>query len=253
VNLVLELDALDRERPDQPFTARVAGQVVAFRAAQDLTWRDLIDGLRNFIGFVTWIAPGDEASTSLLSSIPVWKMQGLMTRYRQHYGLPENARGDQRLLNLLGHAEYRKAIEWDLHAIHGLDVTTEWQARRWRRLLDFIDGLPNHSHFGEAMAADEELAAAIIDADDGKPKKPVRRISDYSPEVEMLTLIADRVAENTQVLVASRGGKPRKLPHLPRPVTAVEKVRAKRRQKKHEWTVARVYGRIGPGSPPPNP
>lgn len=253
MNLVQALDALDRERPEQPFTVRVAGTVITLRAAQELTWRDLVDGIRNVVGFVTWIAPADQASAGLLSALPVWKIQAVMDRYRQHHGLTVDPRADQRLLALLGHPAYRKAIEWDLHATHRLDLGTEWRERRWRRLLDLIDGLPNHSHLAEAMAADDELAEAILNADDGRPQHAVRRISDYSPEVEMLTLIADRLAENTQVLLASRGGKPRKLPPLPRPVTAVEKARTRRRQAKHEWTVARVHGRIGPGSAPPSP
>lgn len=253
MSLLQELDGLDRERPGKPFTARVAGQVLTFRAAPDLGWRDLVDGLHSLVGFVHWIGPGDEASTDLLSAVPLWKMQGLVRAYRQHYALPASPAQDQRLLAVLGHAGYRKAIEWDLHAVHGLDLATEWRERRWRRLLDFIDGMPNHSHFAEAMAADEDLAEAILTADDGKPRKATRRISEFSPDVELLSLLNDRVAELIQVTVATRGGKARKVTPMPRPTTAVEKVRARRRQKKHEWTVARVYGQIGLGSPPPDP
>lgn len=252
MSLLLELDGLDRERPARPFTVRVAGHVITLRAAPDLSWRDLVDGLHSFVGFVTWIGPGDDGSVDLLSGIPLWQMQAVVRAYRQHYGLPVSAAQDQRLLMMLGNATYRRAIEWDLHAVHGLDLGAEWRARRWRRLLDFIDGLPHHSHFAEALAADDELAEAILNADDGRPKNPVRRLSDYSPQVELLTLLNDRLAELIQVTVASRGGKPRRVPPMPRPVSAVEKVKNRRRHRKHEWTVARVYGRIGPDSPPPS-
>jgi hypothetical protein len=250
VNLLRELDGLDREQPGQPFTLRIAGRLIVLRAAPELSWRDLVDGLHSFTGFTTWISP-DDAAGEVLGGLPLWQMQTVMRAYRQHYGLPASAQQDQRLLMLLGNPAYRRAIEWDLHALHGLDLGAEWRARRWRRLLDFVDGLPKHSHFAEALAADEDLAEAILDADDGKPKKVVRRLSEYSPEVELLTVLTDRVAELIQVTVASRGGKPRKVTPMPRPASAVEKVRTRRQRRRHEWTVARVYGRIGPDTPPP--
>lgn len=252
MSLLSELDGLDRERPGEPFTVRVAGQVIAFRSPTELTWRDLVDGLRNFVGFVSWIGPDDEETVDLLSAMPVWKMQAVMRAYRVHHGLPVTTAQDSRLLHLLGKPEYRKAIQWDLHAIHGLDLNTEWRARRWRRLVDFIDGLPTHSHFAEAMSNDEELAEAILDQpDDGPPKKPTRRLSEFSADVEVLSVLTDRVTELINVTVASRGGKPRKVPPMPRPATAVQRVRSRRQYDKHKWTVARVYGQIGPEVKPP--
>lgn len=250
MNLLRELDGLDREQPGQPFTLRVAGRVLTLPAAQTLSWRDLVDGLHSLVGFVAWISPDDTVG-EVLGGLTLWQMQAVIGAYRQHFGLPASPQQDQRLLMLLGNPAYRRAIEWDLHALHGLDLGAEWRARRWRRLLDFIDALPSHSHFAEALAGDEDLAEAIVDADDGTPKRPVRRLSEYNAEVELLTVLTDRVAELIQVTVASRGGKPRRVTPMPRPIGAVEKVRTRRQRRRHEWTVARVYGRIGPDTPPP--
>ncbi|MGK5677524.1 hypothetical protein [Actinoplanes sp. URMC 104] len=250
MSLLSELDGLDRERPEQPFTVRVAGQVITCRDPRELSWRDLVDGLHSLVGFVRWIAP-DEAAAMLLAALPLWKMQAVVAAYRRHYGLPASVREDGRLLMLMGRPQYRRAIEWDLHALHHLDLTTEWQARRWRRLMDFIDALPNHSHYAEQLAADEELAEVLLDQDDGSEKKPVRRLSEFTPEVELLSTLADRVGDLIQVTVASSGGKARKVTPQPRPVGAIEKVRLRRRAKRHDWTVARVYGRIGPETRPP--
>jgi len=103
-----------------------------------------------------------------------------------------------------------------------------------------------------AMANDEELAEEIVKRDDGKKHLPKRRLSEFTPEVEVLSTLADRMVELINVNVASRGGKPRKVPPMPRPVTAVQKVKRRRAARRHEWTVARVYGRIGPEVKPPD-
>lgn len=94
----------------------------------------------------------------------------------------------------------------------------------------------------EAMADDEDLAQRMLDKPgDGKPEQaPRRRLSDWSPTVEMLTCIQDRLTELIQVCAMLGGAKPRKVIPAPKPVTAIDRVRKRRRITAHEALVARV-------------
>lgn len=111
----------------------------------------------------------------------------------------------------------------------GLDLAAEWRSRRWRRLLNIIDGLPRTSAFRCAYANDDDAVAAWLEANDGEPPAPEVPLDEWSPEVERLTDLMDLVAENTAVLIAanSEGGyKPPK--PADRPKTAFGRVLARR-------------------------
>lgn len=120
-----------------------------------------------------------------------------------------------------------------------MDLGTEWRARRWRKLLNMIDGLPRDSAYVEALTSDEQWAAAVLDnpVPQGKPK---RRMADWSPELEMLTNLYDRMGEQIAVTVAVAGGKPKKVTPAPRPTTALERERRQRRDAKHRSVVSRM-------------
>lgn len=122
-----------------------------------------------------------------------------------------------------------------------LDLATEWRSRRWRRLLNLIDRLPRNSLFFEAISNDERLADQLAaSAGDDKPAKPTRRMADWSPTVEILTSILNRLGELTQAVAALGGAKPRKVQHAPYPVTAIEAARRRRREARHRMLVSRV-------------
>jgi hypothetical protein len=131
-----------------------------------------------------------------------------------------------------------------------LDLATEWRSRRWRRLLNVIDRLPRDSAFMEAMSDDDELADRMLrQRDDSKPPTPRRRMSDWSPTVEVLTAILDRLGELTQTVAALGGAKPGKLPRAPYPITAFDRARHRRRVESHKSLVSRVL-RKDPPIPP---
>ncbi|MBQ1047850.1 hypothetical protein KBX50_05175 [Micromonospora sp. C51] len=65
-------------------------------------------------------------------------------------------------------------------------------------------------------------------------------MSEWTPELERLTDLYDLVNEVIRVLVALKGGKPGSSKPLPRPVTALDRARARRRQSRHRSLVARV-------------
>lgn len=127
-----------------------------------------------------------------------------------------------------------------------------WRQRRWRLLLNLIEGLPRDSCYIEAFVQDEDAAGQILDAADGtEDSRPVRRMSEWSPAVEELAYIGDRVTELIQITVAARGRRPAKVPARPRPRTALERVRYRRAKSRHNWIVARAFGRAGPETKPP--
>ena len=70
-------------------------------------------------------------------------------------------------------------------------------------------------------------------------------MSEWSAEVELLTLIAERIAEHAQVSAVVGGGKARKIPPLPRPGSAVDRVRQRRREQRHRSLVARLLPKAG--------
>lgn len=128
-----------------------------------------------------------------------------------------------------------------------MDLATEWRSRRWRRLLSFIDGLPRNSEFVQALTEDEDLAAHLLD--NPPPDDAVAvRMADWSPELEALHLAIDRLGDVVKAVVASipKARMPR-IPPMPRPTTAVDRLRQQRRSTAHRTLVARVL----PNQPPP--
>lgn len=89
------------------------------------------------------------------------------------------------------------------------------------------------------MSQDEELAEAML-ANPPKETPPRRRMSEFSPVVELLSVCADRLAEVAQVIAATKGAKPGRVKPMPRPVTAMDRIRERRRLAKHKSLVARV-------------
>lgn len=114
-----------------------------------------------------------------------------------------------------------------------------WRRRRWRYLLNLIDHLPRDSAYMEAIANDEQLAEQLVrNLPEQAPAGP--RLSDWSPEVEALYALVDRVVELIHVTAAASGAKPGKVRMSPRPVTAIERARNRQRASKHKSLVARV-------------
>lgn len=132
---------------------------------------------------------------------------------------------------------------------NGLDLATEWRARRWQKLLDIIERLPRHSAYIEAITDDELIAERLALEPPPTDTSPRRRMSEYNAEVEMLSLLADRIAELIGTVAASRGIRPRKIPPAPRPVTAMERVRQRRRHATHRYLVSKLLPHKADGAP----
>lgn len=150
--------------------------------------------------------------------------------------------GSGRLVYLLG--RYYEAIEADL-ALRGWDLAELWKARRWRFLLNIINHLPGDSYFVAAMADDEDLAEQAPEPKPGPPP-----LTDFTPEVQRLTLIADRLGELITAVHNTVAKKPQKPPpRLPRPETAHDRIRRRRRSERHQLIRTRLRQAAAAGRP----
>ncbi len=84
----------------------------------------------------------------------------------------------------------------------------------------------------------------------GKESKPVRRMSDWSVTVELLSSILNRLGELTQAVAALGGAKPHKITPAPVPQTAMDRARNRRRFDNHRRLVARVLPQKRTNDPP---
>lgn len=129
--------------------------------------------------------------------------------------------------------------QWDLAAL--------WRQRRWRFLLNVIDHLPRHSHYVTAMAGDEELAEQLPEPKSGSSAPP---LTEWTPEAERLTLVCDRLAELITAVGNTVAKKPRRPPPpLPRPVTAHDRIRRRKRRERHHLILKRLQEAKSAGRP----
>lgn len=79
----------------------------------------------------------------------------------------------------------------------------------------------------------------MIDAadDDGDGAPP---LATWSPEVQYLAAVFDRLGELIAATIAAANGKPPKVRPLPRPRTAFDRARARRALSRHESLVAEM-------------
>lgn len=247
------LDELDGERPDQPFTVLAGGRVVAFAPAAGPAWIDLLEALGWPPSFMKWFGPTARADVDVIERLSVSQMRELLRAWRVHHGLCHDDRDHLRLASMLSKKEYRAAAEQDLWEVHHLDLTAEWQSRRWRRLLNLLDGLRRNSHVSEAFAMDEELAEIYLEHEhDGRGQRSEnsRKYSEYTAEVELLSYAVDRLGELIVAQAMGRGARRRKVEPMPRPQTALHRVRQRRARSKHQYTVARVFGYVDENGQP---
>lgn len=121
--------------------------------------------------------------------------------------------------------------------MRGIDLGQLWRARRWRKLLNLIDQLPRDSHYVEAQLDDEELAALMLTL---PAPAASRRMSEWTPEVEALAVVIDRLTEVIAVQIAAAGGTAPTFQAYLRPATAADRVRARERMANHRALVARL-------------
>lgn len=113
--------------------------------------------------------------------------------------------------------------------------------------------LPSNTLFQEALSQNEELVGRLMDErkdeDDDDRSSSRIRMRDFSPEVEALYNITDRLGDVCSGLAGLGGSKPRRVSPMKRPQTAWERISQARQRDKHERLVRRVL----PNGPQPLP
>lgn len=94
-----------------------------------------------------------------------------------------------------------------------------------RKVLALVEHLPRYSAYSEAVAQDDELAENSVEG----PAPASLPLTEWTPEAEALWTVADRLADVIRAVVETQGGKVGKIPSAPRPVTAFDRARARRR------------------------
>jgi hypothetical protein len=129
-----------------------------------------------------------------------------------------------------------------------------WRRGQWRKLLNLIDHLPRNSHYSQAVSLDPEHARLIAEAQEsGKVKSsPAPPMATWSPETERLTAIIDLLKHLIYLTSAVNGGKGKSPDPELRPESAMTKIKAEQRQKRHEALAARVLRNRKPPPERPN-
>lgn len=148
------------------------------------------------------------------------------------------AGGSVSLLRLL--ERYGEEIEYDL-LTQGIDPLELFHARRWRRLRSLILHLPRTSLTREAMVQDDEMVAELLRANPSAAE-PSRhpRFADFSPEVEALSDITDRLGDVVRGISGLAGKKPKPIKAVPRPRTAFDRVKDTIDRERHDSLAARL-------------
>lgn len=97
-----------------------------------------------------------------------------------------------------------------------------------------IDGLPRHSHYGEAIAMDKALVDPQQQDRPGSQPRPSMR--EWSPEVELLAAVFNRMNS----FVQTQAEKDLKLKPWPTPLTAAELVTAEQRRQRRARLTERI-------------
>ena len=98
-----------------------------------------------------------------------------------------------------------------------------------------LDHLPRTSHLRQAMATDVDLYRATGGPDRPRLKPPAPPLTEYSPEVELLAAMFDRLGEVAAILARLGGSKRRaRLRPWARPETAEQLHRRQQRREAFE-------------------
>lgn len=193
----------------------------------------------------------DRAFESLRDKrISIWSIDTILDLWRAAYDLPE-INAAIRLAYVVDH--YQAALDYDLRKHIGVDLEELWLSRRWGRLLGYIDRLPSHTWYSQAVSEDPEHSALLAKqlaerelSDDDQPD-PGPPINTWSPEVAKLTDLHDAIKELTYVTVSANADPKKKVPEpqfAPRPNADLKRLTEREkyelRKAKHEALAARL-------------
>lgn len=105
----------------------------------------------------------------------------------------------------------------------------QWVADgRWEALLELIDQLPSASRLNEAIAQDDEAADELVkfsDQDDAERSAWSPRVAEFNLSNMLMVSLINEIKLLSQTVIASGGGKPKKVQPFPTPKTAIDRAR----------------------------
>jgi hypothetical protein len=86
----LNLDTIEREGgPTEPFEFTLGGRDYTLSDPQDVDWQELLVAMNHPVSFFRYVLPKADQPEFFDQKMPSWKMNVLMRKYQQHYGLPD--------------------------------------------------------------------------------------------------------------------------------------------------------------------
>ncbi|MBF6085225.1 hypothetical protein IU485_28045 [Nocardia cyriacigeorgica] len=124
----------------------------------------------------------------------------------------------------------------------------------WPKLFRFLARLPAGSHYRAAQDLDEDMARRILDAEAVREAAEITPSEDdqlptvsssagYTHETYLLMMLYEAIQHLNSTLVAvnlPKGKKPPRVKPLPRPVSALDRERAKREMREVDRALAEM-------------
>lgn len=140
---------------------------------------------------------------------------------------------------------YGRQIEYDLQRELGVDAQKLWRKRKWRKLLSHIDMLPQATQTRQAMLADPEHIAMILEAQEKyglKASGPP--MSEYTPEAARLDGVIDAIHALSYITAKANGAKGGQPPRpQPRPTSIIDDERHRKTMEKSKSVADRFMRR----------
>lgn len=91
----------------------------------------------------------------------------------------------------------------------------------------------------EARLDDPRVVEAVLSGSDQDRPPPRPALSEFTPELSMMTNMVDRLGELIAIMVKVNGGKSNVSP-MPRPLTGIDRARLRLEEQQHRDLVAEV-------------
>ncbi len=114
--------------------------------------------------------------------------------------------------------------------------------RPWAQLDRIITGLPAHSRYGAALIDNPDVITELLEQEDQDPAGDMSLVG-FDPVRSLLTALIDAVNNNTAAVIAAAGADPPDIPPAPRPVTELDRARARQRHTTRQSLADLAMGR----------
>ncbi|MER7331662.1 MULTISPECIES: hypothetical protein [unclassified Micromonospora] len=85
----LDLDSLEREDPQDPFTFRLKGHTYTIADPKELDWQKQLRAFGDPVYFLRHAMSAEDVEKFFNTELPGWKMEAVMKAYWKHFGLPD--------------------------------------------------------------------------------------------------------------------------------------------------------------------